>query len=94
MKNENNILKENGFDVWDVECIDEHNRFRMKHLVGDRTFDKDSEDGIWVRKSVYDCSCPGEDEINSVIIDNKYEKKYYHTTTRNVEGKWVHILSE
>tara|TARA_E500000305_G_C3942862_1_gene198333 strand:+ start:193 stop:456 length:264 start_codon:yes stop_codon:yes gene_type:complete len=79
---------------WDKELVNEHNRFRMKHLVGDRTFDKDSEDGIWIRKNVYDCSCPGDDEIDSVIIDNKYEKKYYHTTLRNEEGKWVHILSE
>ena len=31
---------------WDKELVNEHNRFRMKHLVGDRTFDK--EDGLFL----------------------------------------------
>ena len=81
-------------DRWDDELANEHIRFRMKHLIGDRPYDKKDEDGIWIRKSIHDCSCPGDDEINSVIIDNKNVKKYYHRTLRNSEGKWVHILSE
>tara|TARA_Y100000361_G_C11127246_1_gene326740 strand:- start:804 stop:1106 length:303 start_codon:yes stop_codon:yes gene_type:complete len=100
MSNDNRNLHEqqNMIDEgWDVDCLNEHIRFRMEHLVGERKHQydyKNDKESIWVRKNWYDCSGPGDDEIDSVIIDNKYEKKYYHTTTRNSEGKWVHIIQE
>mgnify|MGYP001227355795 CR=1 FL=1 len=78
-------------DGWDVDCLNEHFRFRTEHLIGER---KGNTKSIFVSKNWYDCSYPNDGEITSVIIDNKYEKKYYHTTLRNEEGKWVHILSE